>query len=157
MKELFDYLNENPSMFYLFFLFALLWNAAFCYFGGKKAEAVFTGLNLNDARFRERGASGFSKKSIITKFGGARKVLDVIVTESELCIKGIYSPLTYIGSKYDMTRRVELSNIRRIIEKGPNIELSFHVGNDVVLQFKDKFIKAIKGPASHSTASQKNT
>ncbi len=147
MKEILDYLNENPNVFFLFFLFVLAWNAAFFYFGGKKAEAIFKGLDLNKVRFRERGASGFSKKSIITKFGGASKVLDVIITDSELCIKGIYSPFTYIGSKYDLTRRVELANIRSITEKGSNIELGFNVGNNVVLQLKnkDKFIKAIKG------------
>lgn len=145
MDKILHYLNENPLALLLLIAFVGAWNAVLFYFGGKRAEAIFSGVDLSRVTFRERGASGYSKKSLFTKLGGARRCLDVIVTSTELCIKGIYSPFTYIGTKYDLTRRVGLKQIVGVTSLGSTVELKFTSGSDVVLELKDTeaFIRAV--------------
>ena len=139
----------KPEIFFVIWsIFATIGLAVF-FTGSRRSEKLFVGLNLNDLKFRERGASGYSKKNIITRFGGASRALDVIVTETEMCIKGIFSTFTFIGTKYDLTHRVPLDKITNVTQSGNKTYISFvsKEGNhDIVLRLKDSngFIRAIK-------------
>jgi hypothetical protein len=146
MQDLFRYVGQNPQLIFLFFGLSVVWTGAVFYFGGKKAEAIFRDLDLSKVKFREKGASGYSQKSFRTRFGGANKVLDIIVTDTELCIKGIYSPFSYLGMMNDLTHRFGLTNIRNIEQSSTEVELSFASGHNIVLKLKDpqQFINAIK-------------
>jgi hypothetical protein len=120
-----QYLNDNPNVFYTVFLVIVVFNVVAFGLGGRKAEKLFPKLDGRNIQFRERGASGHSKKNIFTKLGGASRVLDLIVTDGELWIKGIFPMFTFIGTKYDLTHRVSLSKIEKSIPKKKSIELWF--------------------------------
>ena len=145
-----EYLDANPHVFFLVFFAILIFNAIGFYVGGRKAERMFAGLQLDTAKFREKGASGYSEKSIITKMGGASRVLDIIVTESELCVKGIFSAFTYIGTKYDLSHRVPLEKITSASKHDGDVKVSFisrEGKHSIVLRLADPdgFLSALKG------------
>jgi hypothetical protein len=137
---MFDWL-QTPGAFAAFFGLVLLLNIVVFHFGGRKAEAPFRAQPGDKVRFRERGASGHSKRSIITKMGGASRVLEVVVTNRELWIKGIWPMFTFIGTKYDLTHKVPLSQIRRVAARGAAAEVWFADASGrechVELQLKD--------------------
>jgi len=117
--------------------------------GSSKAKKMFEGISSSRFIFNEKKASGYSKKSFFTKMGGARNVLEVIVTEKELCIKGIMSVFTFIGTKYDLTHRVPLDNILNASMNGKAVELRLKNRegriSDLVLVLKnpEQFLRAI--------------
>ena len=136
-----EYLGANPGVLAMLFIATFALNLAFFYFGGRKAEAQFRGEPAGTVRFRERFASGHSKRSILTRLGGASRVLDVVVTDRELWIKGIWPVFTYIGTKYDLTHKVPLTSLRRVAAKGGDVDVVFvdKSGREchVELQLKD--------------------
>ena len=117
--------------------------------GSKKAKKMFEDLPSSNFVYQEKGVSGYSKKSFFTRIGGARNVLEVIVTESELCVKGIMSVFTFIGTKYDLTHRVPLSNIVSASRNGKYVELQLITGkgktSNIVLMLRnpDQFLQAV--------------
>lgn len=80
---------------------------------GKKALEIFPTIDFNKVLFREKSVFGRSRKSLMTKLGGAKNLLDVIITEDELWIK---SPMFFAGflKKFDLIHRVKLSRINRV-------------------------------------------
>lgn len=144
-----EYLENNPEIFFSIFLAITAYMFIVFYLGGRKAEVPFKGITDQRIIFRERGASGHSKKSILTKLGGASRALDVIVTSQELCIKGIWPMFTFIGSKYDLAHRVPLSNIERVESNGQKVEIQFRnsEGEETLVELSLKspndFINAI--------------
>ena len=108
-----EYIKVHPEQFYAVVAAITVYNAAMFYRGGRKAEKRFPDLSLRRIQFRERGASGHSKKSILTTMGGASRVLEVIVTDGELWIRGIWPMFTYIGTKYDLTHRIPVNHINK--------------------------------------------
>jgi len=120
------------------------------FWGKKRVDSIFQGIEISKEIFREKRASGYSKKSVITRIGGARNALDIIVTDTDLCIKGIFLPFSVIGLFYDLTLRIKLSDIVEITPEGKEVEVVF--SNDkgarsIVLKMKniDQFVHAIKG------------
>ncbi|MCW8877150.1 MAG: hypothetical protein OQK51_08830 [Kangiellaceae bacterium] len=143
-------LQNNQSYFFAFFAFSVVWVGVFMYWGKRKVDSLFLGIEKAEEIFREKQASGYSKKSIITRIGGARNALDVIVTDAELCIKGIFFPISVIGLFYDLTIRIKLNEINEVTLKGKEVEIAFRKNKgarSIVLQLKnpDIFIHAIKG------------
>ena len=141
-------LETLTSLFPFIFVGFLVFNLIFIYLGGRRAERVFVGATDDEIIFRERGASGFSKKSFITKVGGASKVLDIIVTDADLLIKGIYSPFSFIGTFYDLTHRIDRKNITSLILESGKAHLSFNSErgtHNLVLLLKEpsSFIEAL--------------
>jgi len=143
-------LQSNPSYFFAFFAFAVVWVGGFMFWGKKRVDSIFQGIEISKEIFREKRASGYSKKSVITRIGGARNALDIIVTDTDLCIKGIFLPFSVIGLFYDLTLRIKLSDIVEITPEGKEVEVVF--SNDkgarsIVLKMKniDQFVHAIKG------------
>ncbi len=119
--------------------------------GISKAKKTFEGVDKHPVLFREKGASGHSKRSFITRFGGANRVLDVIVTDAEFCIKGVNALFTFIGSYYDLSHRVRRSNILSARQTDKHVEISFVTDagrqTDVVLTLKnsEQFLSVLNG------------
>ena len=103
----------NSYFYFIFAAFAIITITMF-YFFGINSEKIFPSIESQTVVFREKGASGYSFKNAITKMGGANKVLDIIVTNNELWIKGIYPMFTFVGTKYDLTHKIPLKNINSV-------------------------------------------
>ena len=71
---------------------------------------MFSNLDLNKLVYSEKSASGYSTKSNKTKWGGASKVLHIMISDKELIIK-TYLFMAYIAEKHDMLHRIPLENI----------------------------------------------
>ena len=137
-------MSINPealtSLFPIFFTGVLVFNIVLFFILAHRAEKKFKGLLDNKILFREKGASGHSTKSFITKMGGASKALDVIITDVDLAIKGIYSPFTVIGTFYDLTHRIPRNNISSVELISEKVHLNFSSTkgkHTVVLSLKD--------------------
>jgi hypothetical protein len=149
-----EFIESNPSAFNGLFLFSLIWAVAAFYFGGRWAEAQFSDLKEQTVVFRERGASGHSKKSIFTRIGGASRALDVIVTPEELWIKGILSPFTFLGKIYNLTHRVSRTSIREVKLVGRSVLITFvsSAGDETSISLRlrqpSDFIRALTAKAS---------
>ena len=144
-----EHLENNPSVFVSIFLLILAFNGIAFFVGGKRSESRFPKINEENVVFREKGASGHSKASIFTRLGGASRVLDIVVTDKELWIKGILPMFSFIGSKYDLLHKIPLSNIKMVEYKGKAVEIKFtnekEVESHVKLAIKNPtaFIKAV--------------
>ena len=141
MASVLEYLQEHPQVFLgVFGVFAAI-NLVSFYLGGRKAEEMFRGQDHQPVRFRERGASGYSNKSALTKLGGARGALDVTVTDAEVWIKGTLPAFSYVGTRFDMTHRIRRSQIRAVQARANAVDLKFvnDTGGEshVVLMLKD--------------------
>ncbi len=66
-------------------------------------------------RFHENGASGRSLKNLATRFGGASRCLEVIVTDEELWVR-LGSPFSFLfsGAEYDLMHRIPISRIHTV-------------------------------------------
>jgi len=137
----FDYIESHPEVFAGVFALIFVFNVLIFYVGGRKAERRFEGHGREQIRFRERGASGYSNRSLLTKLGGANGVLDVVVTDADLWIKGVWPLFSYVGAKFDLTHRVPRSQIRSVQARDNAIELRFtnEAGTEshVVLKLKE--------------------
>jgi hypothetical protein len=84
------FLENNPSVFGALFLLVSAYAGINFLIGGKRAESRFPPIDKQRVMFREKWASGRSTASLSTKLGGASRALDVVVTETELWIKGVF-------------------------------------------------------------------
>lgn len=75
-------------------------------------------------RFEEKMASGRSHKSIITRLGGARNCLNVVVTGEELWITAMF-PFNLNGYFYDGLHRIPLPLVLRASKSGRNVLVEF--------------------------------
>lgn len=116
---------------------------------GKKALFIFPDINSVHVVYRDKSASGYSTKSSRTKMGGARNVLDIVVTDKELWIKSMLI-FASIGQQFDLLHKISLSNITQANREGRKITLNFKTeeGDDrqVVLLTKwpGDFLNAIR-------------
>ena len=141
MTAVLEYLQTHPEVFAgVFGLFAVI-NLVSFHLGGRRVEEMFRGQGHQPIRFRERGASGYSNKSALTRLGAARGALEVIVTDAEVWIKGILPAFSHIGTRFDMTHRIRRSQIRSVQARGDAVDLRFtnDAGHEshVVLRLKD--------------------
>ncbi len=138
---LLDFLERHSDAFTGAIVLAFMVNALVFYIAGRRAERRFSDQGDHPVRFRERGASGHSRKSAVTKLGGANGVLEVVVTDEEVWLKGIWPMFSYIGARFDMTHRVPKSSVRACAIVNKTVELRFisEKGEDthVVLELKD--------------------
>jgi hypothetical protein len=119
-----EYFEQSPHAFHVALLVVLVSNAIVFFVGGRMAEKRFKGP-AQRVLFRERGASGRSNRTLLTRMGGAAGVLDVIVTEQELWLKGIWPLFSYIFAMFDLTHRVPKSSIRKVTRRDGIVELWF--------------------------------
>jgi len=122
MEMIFKFLEEN---FNTIFIAIFAYVAVSFFIRGRKAGKKFNVAELKNIVFHEKGVSGYSNKSFITKMGGASRVLDVIVADNQLWVKGIWGVFTDIGEYYDLTHKVPLSNIVNIDINGRKVDLWF--------------------------------
>lgn len=80
------------------------------YILGKKTLSIFPELNNDQIIFLENGVSGNSDRSTLTYLGGAKNVLDVIITTDELWVK---IPLIFarFAKSFDLLHKVPLKDI----------------------------------------------
>jgi len=117
---------------YIALLFFLLWVAIIIYIKSyidKKANealGIFPSIDSVNILFREKGVSGKSRKSFSTKMSGVINILDIIVTNDELWIRG---PKYFVESliESDLLHKVNIKDI---------VNVEFNKKNKVVLSFK---------------------
>jgi hypothetical protein len=106
------YIEQHPEVLAGVFAVLFVLNVVTFFVAGWRAEQKFRGQGHQPIRFRERGASGYSNRSTLTRLGWANRALEVVVTDAEVWIKGIWPPVSYIGSRFDMTHRIQRLQIR---------------------------------------------
>jgi hypothetical protein len=110
------------------------------YVRGRLALKIFPPLSPDSIIYSEKFASGYSTKSFKTRWGGASKVLHIIITENELWIK-TFMFMAYIAKKHDLLHRIPLSEITHTeIKDGAvfsRLHISFNdangIGKEIVL------------------------
>ena len=155
MTDLQRALEEN---FALLFLFALLWViawAAFFAWHRFRRGPIHPPFSDADVRFVERFASGFSNKSLFTRFGGARNALVVTVLRDALFIEplAIFKWMLPPGFG-DLEHYVPKSRILNVrstsgfLKKAVQIEFQANDGGSRTLELKlrnpEAFLAAIK-------------
>jgi hypothetical protein len=155
VAELQRALEEN---FALFYLFVLLWVAAWAaFFAWRRLRRGPIHPPFSDAnvRFVERFASGFSNKSLFTRFGGAQNALVVKVLRDALFIEplAIFKWLLPPGFG-DLEHYVPKSRILGVrltsgfLKKGVQIEFQANDGGNRTLELKlrnpEAFLAALK-------------
>ncbi|WP_438968944.1 hypothetical protein [Nonlabens sp.] len=80
------------------------------YILGKKTLSIFPELNNDQITFRVKGVTGNSDRSALTYLGGAKNVLDVIITIHELWVK---TPLIFarFTKFFDLLHKVPSKDI----------------------------------------------
>jgi len=144
-------MEKYVTIFFVVWLLMAIPSVVFAVRGIRKAKQTFAGVTDQAIRYRERGASGYSKKSILTRIGGANRVLDVILTDKEFCIKGINAIFSMVGSYYDLAHRVQRDKIVSARRVKNHVEVTFVSArgrqSEVVLMLKDNeaFMDAVNG------------
>lgn len=116
---------------------------------GTKALKIYPPIQLVEVIFREKRASGNSKKSFITKLGGAQNILDIIITNDELWIK-THALFASIAQTNDLLHKVKLSNITSIEKGKKTVIVSFYNQEnnittlELLLKNREKFVKIIR-------------
>ena len=113
--------------FFLLFAIALVWNVVvvgFLLWKRKRRGLVLPRSTDPEVVFSERFASGSSHKSWITRLGGAKNCLTVIVTKSQLAITTFF-PFTAFAGIYDLEHLIPLSDINGVAPRGKITEIEF--------------------------------
>ena len=90
---------------------------------------------------RERFASAWSHRSLITRLGGAQNALGVTLTDTELWLK---TPTAFWGivAFYDLLHRIDVQDIARVEDAGNTIFIHFTRSDSspakVQLKLRDK-------------------
>jgi hypothetical protein len=131
---LLTFLDEHGTAITAVFAVCAGVQAVISHFRGKRIEEAFREATSPVQKFRESGASG--RRTRPFSLGGASRVLVVVVTDREVLIEGIWPIFTYLGSKYGLTCRVPLTNIKRAAANGEVVKFSFtdDSGNDREIQ-----------------------
>lgn len=118
------------------------------FLSGKKALSIFPDIGTVLVHYRDKTASGNSTQSWKTKMGGAKNVLDIVITDKELWLK---SMLLFAGvcKQFDLLHKIPLSNITKVTEEGKSITIDFKSDDgknkQVVVQTKrpDVFVNTL--------------
>lgn len=116
---------ESQHIFLIVWLITAITLLVIIYKRGKKALDIFPNISSVDILFREKGVSGYSSKSLRTKLGRAKNVLDIIVTDEELWIR---SPLLFagFGKTYDLLHKIRLPQISHAELYRNSVVISFN-------------------------------
>src|SRR6516162_9633551 len=90
MQQLLRFLENNfVWLFFLWFTWvAILFGLR--YRRHKRTGIVFPHVPAESIRFDEKAASGYSHRSVLTKYGGAKRCLCVTVTDTEVWIRTVF-------------------------------------------------------------------
>lgn len=148
-----EFLENSPSTVIIITLLVIGYQVAIFYNFRKQYLADFPEPDEKDIIFREKKVAGRSKNLLHTLFAGRKTSLDVIVTNSELWIKGKHSFGSFLASKSKMLHKVPVSSLSWAPGKWNTIELKFtnQAGTQSHIQLGIKqsnaFIEAIVGAA----------
>ena len=109
MEQFFEFIHEY--FFYIWLLMVVTMLSVLS-IKGSKAMQLFEGIDWGKLVYSEKNASGYSTKSLRTKWGGSSKVLHVMITDKELIIK-TWLLFADIAKKHDLLHRIPLENIVR--------------------------------------------
>lgn len=116
---------------------------------GKKALSIFPDIHTVNVVYRDKTALGYSTRSWKTKFGGASRSLDIVVTDKELWLRS-FLLLAGITKQHDLLHKIPLGRITSAKENKEGIVLAFKgekgEGKQVVINTRDKaaFLKSIR-------------
>ncbi len=117
-----------------------------------RRKGRFAPLASEPVIFREIGASGFSRKNVLTRFGGARGVLEVLVTDRTLVIRlaGPFSILATAGW-LDIEQVIPRSDIIGVVPHGDSaVEVTFkkpggETGKyELILKERQRFLESVR-------------
>lgn len=121
-----DILSNEINWLYFFILIAVLINTLALYFGSKKAEMKFKGINEEDIIFEENFATCYFDEGRFSSQLSAIGVTKVFITKTELCIKGSFFPFTLILNLFGFTQRVKLDDIKVVSDQGRKLVLNLN-------------------------------
>ena len=102
----------EPKYFFIIWITAFGGMMIYTIYSSRKALKIYPPENTVNIKFKEKGASGCSNDSFITKAGGASGVLHVIVTDQELWTKtGIF--FAWAAKMYKLLHKIPLTNVVR--------------------------------------------
>jgi hypothetical protein len=85
----------------------------------------FPSLETVNVLHRERFASGCSHRSLLTRLGGARNMLHVVLTDSELWVT-TFAYFRGLTAKYDLDHRIPLADVTRVNERWRSVIIEFN-------------------------------
>lgn len=89
----------NPEVFFIIWLVIVITISTIFFIHSKKALNIFPEIYTVNVIYRDTSASGRSLKSFKTRFGGATKVLDIVViSDQELWLKSQLEGMSLIVS-----------------------------------------------------------
>lgn len=128
-------LNEN---FMNLFGFCASWvacSSVVLFFWVKHKGPKFPPRSSVTIRFEEKMASGRSHKSLLTRLGGARNCLNVIITGDELWITVMF-PFNLIAYFYDGLQRIPLPLVRGASMSGRNVLVAYQRPDGTVGEYE---------------------
>lgn len=115
MEQFFDFMEKY--FIYIWLVLAVT-TISILFIRGRKALKPFTDLDLSNLVYSEKWASGYSTKSFKTRWGGASKLLHIMISYKELILKTNLF-IAYIAKESDLLHRIPLENILKTeIKKG---------------------------------------
>ncbi|MDH5178170.1 MAG: hypothetical protein OEZ39_02030 [Gammaproteobacteria bacterium] len=115
--ELYDY-------FIPVFLVMLLLNIVWLWYFVKKKRIHFPARSSVNILFEEIGASGRSHKSLLTRLGVAKNVLQVTLTDKELWITAPF-PFLWIAYYYDGVHRIPIHAVKEATKNHKRVFVKF--------------------------------
>lgn len=122
------------------------------YYRLKRTGIVFPHVSPEGIRFDEKAASGYSHKSLFTKYGGAKKCLCVTVTDTEVWIRTFF-PFSVFAQQCDLEHRIPRASIMGLQSKqsafARTITLDYHDNRGqshtftLMLKRPDDFLRAL--------------
>ncbi|MCE7990758.1 MAG: hypothetical protein HEP71_02210 [Roseivirga sp.] len=116
---------------------------------GKRVLRIFPSLFEVQVVFREKGVSGGSLGSLMSRMGGTRKGLEVVVTTEELWIKPI--PIVAgFSDTLDNVHKIELRDIINTEVRGNTVLITFKTQStqvkkvSLILKAPTAFLEALK-------------
>lgn len=108
----------------------------------------FPSLSSVNVLHRERFASGCSHRSLITRLGGAKNMLHVVLTDTELWVT-TFAYFRGVAGFYDLDHRIPLAEVTHIEDRGKSVLITFNRGDytsgtlQLRLRDKDHFIRQL--------------
>jgi hypothetical protein len=151
-------MNWALDNFWLLFVVAIIFNVVVVlFFKFISKSSIPTKPTENEMMiFEESGSSGFSRKSIISKLGGARNCLRVVVTNEAIYISPI-SPFNWIlvgpvASLYDLQHhilRTNLVSLKAVEADQHSVDIEYHDNKGILksmqvsLKNRDQFMGVV--------------
>ncbi len=118
------FFNDYFQYIYAFGAFWCIFGFGITYFIIRKKGITFPPKSDVDIIYEEKGISGRSHKSQLTKMGGSRNCLCVTITTEELWIN-TYFPFNLVAYYYDGLHRLPLSSIKNVNQSGKALFVKF--------------------------------